>query len=276
MPDFSSNACAGLSSEDREALWQAARILADTERFIGRIVQIVGRGTSWVGGKAAGIADKSFGPEWREALHRMLEETLRKAMDAATLGLDAQDQEEPWKWFNKAVTFSTGTVTGFFGLGGAALDIPITTLLILRSIADIARSKGEDPDLEETKRACLQVFGFGNPTSADGEPEVAYWTNRAAIATLSMEVLIEQMAGRLGVVFSEKLVAQAVPIAGALAAGALNYVFMDYYQQLATVHFTIRQLERKCGDDGGVRACFDNLVFQAKSRRGSAENDSAD
>jgi len=34
-----------------------------------------------------------------------------------------------------------------------------------------------------------------------------------------------------------------VPGIGALAGGSLNYMFMDYYQQMARVHFTLRDLE---------------------------------
>lgn len=42
---------------------------------------------------------------------------------------------------------------------------------------------------------------------------------------------------------------------------------MDYYQQIAEVHFTLRALERRYGDDGSVRACFDFLVSQARARK---------
>ena len=44
---------------------------------------------------------------------------------------------------------------------------------------------------------------------------------------------------------SSKLLAQTVPVAGALAGGGLNWVFMGYYQEMARVHFTIRAIERR-------------------------------
>ena len=68
---------------------------------------------------------------------------------------------------------------------------------------------------------------------------------------------------------SQKYLTQAVPLIGAAAGGTLNYVFMDYYQQMARVHFTLRELERR-HDPDAVRACFDSLVRQepgATSRR---------
>ena len=45
-------------------------------------------------------------------------------------------------------------------------------------------------------------------------------------------------------VLSEKYVAQAIPIAGAAAGAALNYIFIDFYQQMARVHFALREVER--------------------------------
>ena len=59
----------------------------------------------------------------------------------------------------------------------------------------------------------------------------------------------------------------AVPLAGSAAGGTLNWAFMDFYQDMARVHFTLRSLERKYGDEAGVRACFDRLVRQARDRK---------
>ena len=65
---------------------------------------------------------------------------------------------------------------------------------------------------------------------------------------------------------SQKYLAQAVPLLGAAAGTTLNYVFMDYYQTMARVHFTLRDLERR-HDPAVVRACFDRLVRQERERR---------
>jgi ribosomal protein L35AE/L33A len=45
---------------------------------------------------------------------------------------------------------------------------------------------------------------------------------------------------------------------------------MDYYQQMARVHFSIRAVERRHGADGAVRACFDQLLRQARLRAAGA------
>jgi hypothetical protein len=57
--------------------------------------------------------------------------------------------------------------------------------------------------------------------------------------------LIAQIASRFGVVVTQKLAAQAVPIIGALAVAAVNYAFIDHFQEIARAHFTVRRLERR-------------------------------
>jgi site-specific DNA recombinase len=62
---------------------------------------------------------------------------------------------------------------------------------------------------------------------------------------VTIELLIREVTVRFGVVLSEKVLTQAVPVAGMLAGAGLNYAFIDYYQQMARVHFTIRDVERQ-------------------------------
>jgi len=54
---------------------------------------------------------------------------------------------------------------------------------------------------------------------------------------------------RFGITVSEKVVAEAVPVVGAVGGGAINLVFIDHFQDVAHGHFTIRRLERKYGGD---------------------------
>jgi hypothetical protein len=75
---------------------------------------------------------------------------------------------------------------------------------------------------------------------------------------------VRRVATILGVSFSQKLMARAMPVVGAVAGGSLNYAFMDYYQQMARVHFTLREMERRY-DPEMVRACMDRLSEQARA-----------
>jgi hypothetical protein len=62
------------------------------------------------------------------------------------------------------------------------IELPISTTIMLRSIADIARSEGEDIRLAESKLACVEVFALGGRVSKDDAAESGYFAVRAALA----------------------------------------------------------------------------------------------
>ena len=65
-------------------------------------------------------------------------------------------------WVGGACWWPTsGAVGGSFGLAALAIELPISTIIMLRSIGDVARSEGEDLTSSETALACLQVFALG-------------------------------------------------------------------------------------------------------------------
>ena len=55
-----------------------------------------------------------------------------------------------------------------------------------------------------------------------------------------------------------KLAAQAVPVIGALGGAAMNYAFIDHFQEVARAHFVVRKLERRYGKNI-VRAAYERL-----------------
>ena len=61
--------------------------------------------------------------------------------------------------------------------------------------------------------------------------------------------LITQVAGRFGLVVTQKAAAQTIPVIGALGGAAVNYAFIDHFQSVARGHFTVRRFERKYGKD---------------------------
>jgi hypothetical protein len=66
-----------------------------------------------------------------------------------------------------------GAVGGFFGLPGFIVELPISTTLMLRSIADIARGKEEDLSSMDAHLACLTVFALGGRSRGDNAAETA-------------------------------------------------------------------------------------------------------
>ena len=74
---------------------------------------------------------------------------------------------------------------------------------------------------------------------------------RSADRTLppALARFIAVIAERFGITVSEKVVAEAVPVVGAVGGGAINLVFINHFQQVAHGHFTVRRLEREYGED---------------------------
>ncbi len=70
--------------------------------------------------------------------------------------------------------------------------------------------------------------------------------------------LLAQIGSRFGVVVSQKVAAQAVPVIGAVGGAAVNAAFMDHFLTLARAHFTVRRLEREFGA-APVRAIYDEI-----------------
>ena len=248
-------------------MWLAAATLVDSRGTVIRITEVLGGAVDRFGGSALSAASTALGIGWREKVDEIVKRALTRVFGLSTLGFDSNADRLPSPRLNKLVGTVSGMVGGFFGLPGLAVDLPITTAVILRSVAEIARSHGEDISSAEGKRACLEVFTLGGPTIGDEDMEAGYWAARVGLSTLGTGMVLQQAARFLGIALSEKVLAQAIPAIGAVAGGGLNYIFVDYYQQMARVHFTVRELERRSGDEFAVRACFNALVKQHQKQK---------
>jgi hypothetical protein len=175
---------------------------------------------------------------------------------------------------HRALAAASGAVGGAFGLATLAIELPVSTTIMLRAIADIARREGEDLADPETALACVQVFALGGRGSMS-LADSGYFAVRGALArtmteatrVLAQRGLVDegtpallrfaaQVAARFGVVVSQKAAAQAVPIVGALGGAAINAAFLDHFQTVAAGHFTVRRLERVYGREA-VEAAYD-------------------
>ena len=271
LPDFSGNACQGHSPEDQEKLWDAANRLVNARGLALKMTAWLAQRLHGAAGGLESLGHRILGTAWdgvESKAREAVEEVLLKAHDLATIGLGKHGQKDSWVWLNRLVSSISGAVSGFAGLPGLLVDIPVTTTLMLRSIAEIAHEHGEDIASEEGRRACLEVLAQGGPKTEDDEVEISYWSTRAGLSHLPIAMLTRTVAAQLGVRLSETLLARMVPVAGAVAGGGLNWVFMGYYHEMARVHFTLREIERRTGDAAGVRICFDRLVAQASALKG--------
>ena len=61
--------------------------------------------------------------------------------------------------------------------------------------------------------------------------------------------LLAQIASRFNTVVGEKIMAQGVPLIGAVGGAAINLLFINHFQDMARGHFIVRRLERSYGED---------------------------
>src|SRR5690606_4556059 len=98
--------------------------------------------------------------------------------------------------------------------------------------------------------------------------EAGYFTTRAALAQAVQAAarhvsqhgvagtgapavikLITEIAARFSITVSEKAMAQAVPVVGALGGATVNTLFITHFQDMGRGHFTVRRLERQYGEE---------------------------
>jgi hypothetical protein len=235
-------------------------------------------------------------PAIQKQIDRITEEALARALNVAVKTLNDEAVKAPWNLSHKLVATLSGVTGGLFGAPALFAEIPVTTVIILRSIADIARSKGENLSDPAVQLACLEVFALGSAgrqmavdirrDEAPAKEEsirAAYFVARASMAqqvTAAAEILtkgtasgsstaltrlISTIASRFGVAVSEKVAAQAVPVVGAIGGGLINAIFMDHFQNTAEAHFCVRQLERVYGAES-VQQEYERIA--AKSQGG--------
>ena len=69
----------------------------------------------------------------------------------------------------------------------------------------------------------------------------------ANLSTPVVNSLVSAVAARFGVVVSERSVASALPVLGALGGATVNMIFMNHFLRVAHGHFAVRRLERLYG-----------------------------
>ncbi|WP_294951713.1 EcsC family protein [Sulfurovum sp.] len=223
-----------------------------------------------------------------ETLNQATSKALGKALDIAIGSLNEENGTPPSNLKHKVLAGGSGAVGGFFGLSALAIELPVSTTIMLRSIADVAQSQQHDLNDMETRLACLEVFSLGSTKSSDDDAgESAYFAARAtlafemraalqsvshmssqaiqdALAKGQMPILIKfinTIASRFGIVVSEKMAAQTIPLVGAAGGTALNLMFIDHFQDMAEGHFTVKRLEKKYGS-GKIESLYKSLVLQ--------------
>lgn len=207
-------------------------------------------------------------PNWHSKVGEVTKSALLTATRAAIFTMKNSSSETSSNSWHKLAVATTGGLGGFFGLPALVIELPVSTTIMLRSIADVARSEGESIDNIESKIACIEVFALGGPNKNDDAAESGYFTVRTALShsvakaanpivekgmekesAPALVQLIVNIAERFSIQVSEKTAMQAIPLIGAAGGALINTLFIDHFQNMAHGHFIVRRLERKYGKD---------------------------
>jgi nucleoside 2-deoxyribosyltransferase len=270
---------ARLTHEETDDLRQAVACLEGAS-FAQRLTDVIGRPVELLSGAIPQSA--------RRAVAHASEAALRGALKLALRTLDLKAAARPANRAHKFAAAASGAVGGALGLAALPIELPISTTILLRSIAEIAREEGEDLSAADAALACVEVFALGAKANEETAFESGYFAVRAALAKSVSDSarfvanegisahsapivarLISQIAARFGVVVSEKVAAQAAPILGAIGGATVNAAFADHFQTLARGHFIVRRLERKHGANL-IAFEYQRLRGERRESRGAA------
>ena len=223
-----------------------------------------------------------------QAIGNTATKAVGTAFYAALSTMDKKRHGRPFRWTHRVMVFVSGAVGGFFGLPGLIVELPVSTALMLRSIADIARSEGEELSSIDTHLACITVFALGGRSRSDNAADTTYYVARAAVTRTLSEAaefitqrgvmeegapiairVMANLASRFGVIVTDKIAAQMVPILGALGGASINLLFINHFQAVARGHFIVRRLERKYGGEF-VKKEYEKVMGKFKEGRGAA------
>jgi len=246
-----------LSPNHRRLLEHAVRRL-ESQDFAGRLADYAGQPVTHAFRLAPRVATAQF--------NRVVEGAILNCLDVAIKSIKPQSRRPPANRVSSMLVGVTGGVSGFFGFTALPLELPVTTTLMLRSIADIARHHGEDLSTLEARLACVEVFALGAPRNGR-RADFGYYASRALLNRLASDAstalaeraasnvaapvvggFVTEVATRFGLVVSERTAASAVPVLGALGGATVNVIFMSHFQKVAQGHFAIRRLERHYGE----------------------------
>jgi len=269
------------TSQDWADLQRAVTLL-ESPTITAKMANLIGSPLEFAVKKLPNVVSKR--------IHGAVEAALFKSAQAALWSMDNTPGKTASTRWHKLAAATSGAVGGAFGFTSLFIELPVSTTIMMRSVADVARSEGFDLRELSTRHACLEVFALGGNATGDDASETGYYITRGFTAEvmrhLSAELagraasgggvmigltpkeagkwlakIVEKVAARFGVVVTEKFAAQAVPIIGAVTGATLNTMFTDYYQDMARGHFIVRRLERTYGYET-VRAAYSMLAGQ--------------
>lgn len=219
---------------------------------------------------------------WADVAQRAVRLALVRALEVALATIPKERNRKAADLLHKVVVGASGGVAGAFGLMALPVELPVSTTMILRSIAEIAQEEGHDLSDVNVRLYCLEVFALGGRTEKDDAAEGMYWAVRAALGKAVSDAasyiaergvldksapavvrLVAAIASRFGVVVSQQLAAKAVPVVGAAGGTIVNVLFMNHFQDMARGHFIVKRLEAKHGVEV-IREIYNTIAIPVR------------
>jgi hypothetical protein len=244
-------------SPHRELMLAVSRL--ERRSFASQLAQITGTPVD--------IAIRYLPNSVNRRLRDLIKTAIVKCLEVAINSLEEDPGLGPSPdWMGKVLTGIAGSIGGFFGIAALPFELPLTTTLMLRSIAEIARAEGEDVRELDTMLACLEVFALGGGRGETNELNLQYYAVRTVLTKVTQNIgrytmergainasspviarLVGEIISRFGFAVSDRFATGLVPVIGALSGAAVNVAFTDHFQRVARGHFVVRRLEREYG-----------------------------
>ena len=173
---------ARLTPKDTEDLRRAVACL-EGANFAQRLTDAVGR--------PVGMLGRAMPQPARRMIAHVSETALRSALKLALRTLDLSAPAKPANRAHMIAAAASGAVGGALGLAALPLELPISTTILLRSIAEIAREEGEDLSVPEAAFACVEVFALGGHGAerAPLRPDISRFGRRSPSLSVTARAL---------------------------------------------------------------------------------------
>jgi hypothetical protein len=160
------------SALDHQALAAAVRRLEEAS-LAGRLAALAG--------KPVGLVQRVLPTAASTAVANATKRALERALEVALFSLK-NPRLSGGRKLHSGLACASGAVGGAFGLPALAVELPVSTTIMLRGIAAIAQQEGEDLSDPRARLACLEVFALGGPVGGEQGSETDYFTVRAMLA----------------------------------------------------------------------------------------------
>lgn len=165
-----------MQEEDIQAL-RTAVVTLEHPRLAARLSEIAG--------KPIELFNRALPETLPETASKAIAVATTQALNTALRVALRTMQNEPKaasSYLHKALAATSGAVGGSFGLAALPIELPISTVIMLRSIGDIARAEGEDLRDPETALSCLQVFALSGVKVEADAANSGYFAVRGLLA----------------------------------------------------------------------------------------------